>query len=337
MSVARGLASPRLNAVANADQQREPLTKALRGRPFEHEEYMEILFPDVIGSGGAPKRIMKSRRRDVDEPNGNSTPATGNSVLDLSLDNPFSQTSPQQHVVAPPPQPAAAAAPPSAPAPTTTYGPPRTSVASSSALTPPDEQASASAQNPNKRHAPEVPAGQPPPPQRRRGRPSRFATHIYANSPSSAPPLPPPSAPAATAAVAGAAANNPAPPASTPRGAPVHASFGPVPSTVEEGLQALAEALRSRAPPKWPEQAMEIFFRDFADEDADLQLKIAEKALTDDNKAMVFVKMTPTLRQHWVGRLREVHQRTLVGGAGGRMDVGNLGVGSMGESVIEGR
>jgi hypothetical protein len=68
--------------------------------------------------------------------------------------------------------------------------------------------------------------------------------------------------------------------------------------------------LKARAPPRWPEQAMEIFFRDFADEDMDLQFKIAEKALTDDNKAMVFCKMPNALREHWVKKLREVHNRT---------------------------
>ncbi|EGX94602.1 hypothetical protein CCM_02873 [Cordyceps militaris CM01] len=44
--------------------EREPLSRALRGRPFDHEDYMETLYPDVIGSGGAPKRIMKPKRRD---------------------------------------------------------------------------------------------------------------------------------------------------------------------------------------------------------------------------------------------------------------------------------
>ncbi|KAK1765839.1 hypothetical protein QBC33DRAFT_542643 [Phialemonium atrogriseum] len=74
---------------------------------------------------------------------------------------------------------------------------------------------------------------------------------------------------------------------------------------------ALAEALKSaKARPGWSEQAVEIFFRDFGEEDMDLQLKIAEKALTDDNKAMVFCKMSLALRKHWVKRLREVHNRS---------------------------
>ena len=96
----------------------------------------------------------------------------------------------------------------------------------------------------------------------------------------------------------------------------IHSSFHPNGLSIEDVLLSLADAFRTRAPPKWQEQAVEILFRDFEAEDPDLQLKIAEKALTDENKAMVFVKMTPALRKHWVGRLREVHQRNLPGGLG---------------------
>lgn len=81
---------------------------------------------------------------------------------------------------------------------------------------------------------------------------------------------------------------------------------------LEDGLLKVAEALKARSPPRWPEQAMDIFFRDFADEDMDLQLKIAEKALADENKAMVFCKMPPALRRHWVKRLRELHNNRVV-------------------------
>jgi len=43
----------------------------------------------------------------------------------------------------------------------------------------------------------------------------------------------------------------------------------------------------------------------------DLQLKIAEKVLTDENKAMVFCKMPGDLRNHWVRRLREMHNQRM--------------------------
>lgn len=81
-------------------------------------------------------------------------------------------------------------------------------------------------------------------------------------------------------------------------------------SSSPDGINALAEALRSAkgARPGWSEQALDIFFRDFGEEDMDLQIKIAEKALAaDENKAMVFCKMPVVLRKHWVKRLREVH------------------------------
>lgn len=78
-----------------------------------------------------------------------------------------------------------------------------------------------------------------------------------------------------------------------------------------DGVAMLAEALSraSQPAPRWSEQAMDIFFRDFADEDMDLQVKIAEKMLTDANKAAMFCKMPVNLRKHWVKRLREAHNR----------------------------
>lgn len=54
---------------------------------------------------------------------------------------------------------------------------------------------------------------------------------------------------------------------------------------------------------------METFFRDFADEDADLQIRIGEKVLCDSHKAMMFCQMSEQLRKHWVRRLRELHNR----------------------------
>jgi hypothetical protein len=106
--------------------------------------------------------------------------------------------------------------------------------------------------------------------------------------------------------------------ASTSSNAGTAASAGPQASAHADGSAAslLAEALLSAAavprPPRhlhWSEKALDIFFRDFTTEDMDLQLKIAEKVLGDESKAMVFCKMPDSLRQHWVKRLREVHNR----------------------------
>lgn len=72
-----------------------------------------------------------------------------------------------------------------------------------------------------------------------------------------------------------------------------------------------AEARFFKHRPSYAEQAVEIFFRDFPQEDMDFALKVAEKALTDENKAMVFCKMPPPLRIHWIKRLREAHNRSI--------------------------
>ncbi|KAI1801773.1 Myb/SANT-like DNA-binding domain-containing protein [Daldinia bambusicola] len=289
--------------------EKEPLSKALRGRPFDHEEYMEILFPDVVGSGGAPKRIMKPRRRNPDGTLSGRPSTADQTVIDPSLDSNIyaqtpaqSQTQQTQPLTQPVPTPPV---PQPMQRPSSTTIPPRTAINTNpSALTPPDEHVpnTQAQKRPNPNPIPSYP-------EKRRGRPSRFSSNFYtqqsttaASSSSSALP------PAATAAAAAAAATPSAP-------AGLHSSFTST-NIIEDGILSLAEALRARSPPKWSEQAVEIFFREFAEEDADLQLKIAEKALTDENKAMVFVKMTPVLRRHWVGRLREVHMRNLGGGLG---------------------
>ncbi|OTB03877.1 hypothetical protein M426DRAFT_59707 [Hypoxylon sp. CI-4A] len=288
--------------------EKEPLSKALRGRPFDHEEYMEILFPDVVGSGGAPKRIMKPRRRNPDGTLSARPSTADQTVIDPSLDGSIYTQTPTQPT---PQQTQPLAQPMTQPIPTPTITqpmqrpssttiPPRTSIsANPSALTPPDEQV------PNTQ-AQKRPNPNPSPgyPEKRRGRPSRFSSNFYNQQ-----------------SINASSSSSAAPRAATPSASNgLHPSFNS--GLVEDSLFAVADALKARSPPKWPEQAVEIFFREFADEDADLQLKIAEKALTDENKAMVFVKMTPALRRHWVGRLREVHMRNLGGGGlglGGRV------------------
>ncbi len=78
---------------------------------------------------------------------------------------------------------------------------------------------------------------------------------------------------------------------------------------VTDVLSKFASAATLASATRWPEQAMEIFFQEFADEDMDLQLRIAEKILTDTNKAVMFCKMPAALRKHWVKRLREAISR----------------------------
>ncbi|KAI1809079.1 Myb/SANT-like DNA-binding domain-containing protein [Poronia punctata] len=288
--------------------EKEPLSKALRGRPFDHEEYMEILFPDVIGSGGAPKRIMRPRRRNPDGtfPPKSSSTTNASTVnpnpepsLDPSLSDVYGQNTPQN----PLPQPT----PSSSQRPISTSVATRTPVLPSpNALTPPDETRPGTEL---RKRPPQDPA--PGNTERRRGRPSRFTPSLYGHA-------------SAINIPVSTSTNSSSIPNPSNLGHSSESSVIP-PRLVENSIiVALAEALKSRNPPRWPEQAVEILFREFSDEDLDLQLKIAEKALTDDNKAMVFVKMTPVLRRHWVGRLRDVHMRNLGGG---------LGLGRVGEEA----
>lgn len=74
-------------------------------------------------------------------------------------------------------------------------------------------------------------------------------------------------------------------------------------------MEEIVEAVRSRNTLRWQEEALDIFFRDFADEDLDLQVKISEGVLINECKAMVFCKMPSRVRQHWVKRFKETPLR----------------------------
>lgn len=45
--------------------EKEPLSRSLKGRPFEYEDFYEILFPDVIGTGArrSVSRLENERLR----------------------------------------------------------------------------------------------------------------------------------------------------------------------------------------------------------------------------------------------------------------------------------
>ncbi|WQF80865.1 Putative Myb/SANT-like domain-containing protein [Colletotrichum destructivum] len=300
--------------------EKEPLSRALRGRPFDHEQFMEILYPDVIGSGGAPKRIMKPKRKGPDVIQGSEDPdMPGTAVLDLQVEPPYrppsqsgvnQQAQPRgsvsQSPVAQTQQPMIPQQqkqqqqqqqqqqpPPPQQRPTSTAIPPRTHIAGTSALTPPEETATGRKRFPQQTptsdsggggKAPTAPMGPPTQPAEKRRRVSGYTNPAHASGSNAL-----------------SSHGNDASSASM-------ASAGK--QLMEDGLIKIADALRGRSPPRWPEQAIDIFFRDFSDEDMDLQLKIAEKALADDNKAMIFCKMSPALRKHWVKRLRELHNNS---------------------------
>lgn len=74
-------------------------------------------------------------------------------------------------------------------------------------------------------------------------------------------------------------------------------------------MEEIVEAVRARNVLRWQEEALDIFFRDFADEDLDLQVKISEGVLINECKAMVFCKMPSRVRHHWVKRFKEAPHR----------------------------
>jgi hypothetical protein len=257
---------------------KEPLSRSLKGRPFEYEDFYEILFPDVIGTGGAPKRVTSRKRKTMgpmDDQDDQGTPGTA--VMNLLADatyggnngamqSPGQQQHPRASASGPPVVGTQQQQQQQQQRPTSAAIPPRSSITSTSALTPPEEAPHAARQRflaPQEQQQQRQSNGGPPDKRRRTD---------YLNV------QPPP--------LASASSQN------------------------QDGIAALAEALRSARParPGWSEQALDVFFRDFAEEDMDLQIKIAEKALAaDENKAMVFCKMPVVLRKHWVKRLREVH------------------------------
>ncbi|RFU82067.1 hypothetical protein TARUN_147 [Trichoderma arundinaceum] len=290
--------------------EREPLSRALRGRPFDHEEYMEVLYPDVVGSGGAPKRIMKPRRKTDGQPCDEAEmPGTG--VLNLQTDStPLVQDTTDGPGQPPPQQQKSSQNQASASSssasgaqqrPTTAPSVPRNLTAGqASALTPPEESVPQSRKRPSPMSAlhstgdfaqqtsgPALPQpALPSSPEKRRRMSSRDEASASTNAPT---PLLGSSALPATV------------PKSTldPRSRLETHATG-IQSILEE-LVYLSKASRSRM---WREEAVDLLFKDFADEDAELQIKISESVLSDEHKAMVFCKMPSHLREHWVKKLR---------------------------------
>lgn len=283
--------------------QKEPLSKSLRNRPFEHEQFMEILFPDVVGSGGAPKRITKPRRKGF-EPmqESDDLDGPGSNVMDLLSPGNSSMLLPtSQTPIHPPTVPSNGTVRPAS----TMQN--RQSIASSTALTPPDDEPHATNGHSRKRQG-HTDGG--------RGKRRRTANNNYIDLTHSAQML----------NIDPTMQNDNILPNNYNQGgrqANDATDYAPgVPGVVSSGqlthdvMMAIGDAARNfskagfpSSANRWTEHAMEIFFRDFSEEDPDLQLKIGEKVLCDTNKATMFCMMPEPLRQHWVKKLREVHNR----------------------------
>lgn len=287
---------------------------------------MEILFPDVIGSGGAPKRITKPRRKGTDAmPDSDDIDAPATNVLNLlSAENTQAmfQPAPSQTPILPPTVPSNGTI-----RPTSTAMPVRTSIASSSALTPPDEDVP-SASHPRKRYLASASGGTHAPNAGEKRRRTGNGNRNYIDLTHSAQVANMNGHQQQPTAAAAANHNNTQPIQNAQGASHVNGVAHNTTTTTTTGTSrnhqfqdamiALAENVRAArfsaaaaapAPPRWPEQAMEIFFRDFGNEDPDLQIKIGEKVLCDQNKATMFCVMPEELRKHWVKRLREVHNR----------------------------
>lgn len=268
---------------------------------------MEILYPDVIGSGGAPKRIMRPRRQTdgaapVDEgpmPGTNviAPPNTQAAIVDGTATRALLSQTPSSNGSIPPQQ---------------TVGPGATLVAGASALTPPEDTLT-QAQGRKRRQ---------------QGHPTASLTSVpngHSMMDVASPPVapaPPSSHETNSPSKRRRTSQNPAsfsfvapPAANTSSQAQTQSQLTGEPTTVAGLLQLplleeVLEALKARAaPPRWREQALDIFFQEFSNEELDLQVKISENVLSNnENKAMVFCKMPPHVRQHWVGKFREMHQ-----------------------------
>lgn len=263
---------------------------------------MEVLYPDVIGSGGAPKRIMKPRRRTDGQP-GDESDMPGTAILNLQSDSPTAQS----HLESPgPPRTSlsqtptgsgtSSAPPPSRPASTTV--PSANEPSHPNALTPPDE----SANQAKKRALP------PPPPEAAFGTtsPSSVRSDNAVQSSASpekrqrisviSDPVPTTSATLTSSNLAAATSDSPGllhpSDAATPRSRT---------SKHEESLSSAETSVGLR----WREKALDLFFKEFADEDEDLQVRIAESVLVDEYKALMYCKMPWKVRQHWMRKLGE--------------------------------
>ena len=278
---------------------------------------MEVLYPDVIGSGGAPKRVMKPRRRTDGTFADDSDMMPGTGVLNLQQNDDlvkpagvlegFAQTRPllQQtpsgsssgslqsqrsasaaHIAVPPTGTTAALTPPEEVG--SSIGRKRSFQASHAAVEPTQPSASSLPPRPAQGQQHTLNGGG-----KRRRTPSYGAPSF-------------PQVPASESTVHPPSIHGGAPAAQSNPNLAGRQQDAELQSTVED----LLDSLRTRAASQWREQALDIFFRDFAEEDLDLQVRVSECVLSNEGKAMVFCKMPLAVRQHWIRRFRgEIHHR----------------------------
>ncbi|EXV04494.1 Myb/SANT-like DNA-binding domain protein [Metarhizium robertsii] len=288
--------------------EREPLSRALRGRPFDHEEYMEILYPDVIGSGGAPKRIMKPRRRTDGQP-GDESDMPGTGVLNLQPES----ASGQNTLESPGPARSSLSQTPIGSAtasgtqlkPSSTTIPPRTTPTQPSALTPPDE----SANHAKKRVMPapqtEGAFGATPPPSAAKSgnatadAPSpekKRRTSIHGDA-----------VPVVTSTSSNCLHHESSSDSPTAVQLPPPVTLAtPQTTAADSQPNGLPTCLSSS---RWCELALEQFFKDFAGEDMDLQIRVAETVLVNESRALVYCKMPWCVKQHWIKKLDETFRK----------------------------
>ncbi|KAM3439811.1 hypothetical protein MY1884_006906 [Beauveria asiatica] len=266
--------------------EREPLSRALRGRPFDHEDYMETLYPDVIGSGGAPKRIMKPKRRDGQP--GDESELAGPNMSVLSTEP--AVTGQQSHLDSPSNQHAqnASSDQPGTTTPSAAAHAPAASLGS--ALTPPEDTAMLNKKRslPSAEFEGSLPA---------LNTPSRLETN-QAGSPQKRTRF-----------------------SAFEHAAPLAASASatlPTPQTIRDRDPGLLDTINGSLPGvqhvscigagtgsgPWREKAVDLFYKDFSAEELDLQVRIPQKLLSNDHTAMVFCKMPCRVREHWVRSLR---------------------------------
>lgn len=269
---------------------------------------MEILYPDVIGSGGAPKRIMKPRRRTDGQP-GDDSDMPGTGVLNLQSEN----SSGQNLLESPGPARSSLSQTPTGSAagsaaqskPNSATIPPRTTPTQPSALTPPDESASHTKKRVLPASEAEGAFGTTPPPSTAKSGnvpldasspEKRQRTSIHGDS-----------VPIATSSLSNTL--RPLSASDSPSGAQL-----PPPVTLTTPRTSATDShpddiSRCSSSSKWCEQALDQFFKDFADEDMDLQIRIAEHVLVNESKALVYCKMPWSVKQHWIRRLDENFQK----------------------------